>query len=37
MMLVEAPEQERLEGWIMDGVKRGAALPGLHPLNAQNK
>ena len=36
-MLVEAPEQERLEGWIMEEVERGAALPGLYPPNAQNK
>jgi regulator of RNase E activity RraA len=36
-MLVEAPEQERLEGWIMGEVERGAALPGLYPPNAENK
>jgi regulator of RNase E activity RraA len=36
-VLVEAPEQERLEGWIMEEVKQGAALPGLYPPNAQNK
>jgi regulator of RNase E activity RraA len=31
------PEQERLEGWIMDEVQAGAALPGLYPPNAENK
>ncbi|MCW5635955.1 MAG: ribonuclease activity regulator RraA [Rubrivivax sp.] len=36
-MLVAAPEQERLEGWIMGEVERGAALPGLYPPNAENK
>ena len=32
-VLAEAPEQERLEGWIMDEVLRGAELPGLYPMN----
>jgi regulator of RNase E activity RraA len=32
-----APEQERLEGWIMAEVERGAALPGLYPPNAENR
>ncbi len=32
-----APEQERFEGWIMEEVGRGAALPGLYPPNAENK
>ncbi|WP_342166377.1 ribonuclease activity regulator RraA [Methylobacterium sp. SD21] len=32
-----APEQERFEGWIMDEINRGAALPGLYPPNAENK
>lgn len=32
-----AVEQERLEGWIMDEVQGGAALPGLYPPNAENK
>jgi regulator of RNase E activity RraA len=36
-MLVAAPEQERLEAWIMGEVERGAALPGLYPPNAENK
>jgi regulator of RNase E activity RraA len=29
-------EQEQLEGWIMDEVNGGAALPGLYPPNAEN-
>ena len=36
-MLVLAPEQERLEAWIMGEVERGAVLPGLYPPNAENK
>ena len=36
-MLTLAPEQERLEGWIMGQVEKGAALPGLYPPNAENK
>ncbi|HZY19867.1 MAG TPA: ribonuclease activity regulator RraA [Ramlibacter sp.] len=36
-VLAEGPEQERLEGWIMQEVEQGAALPGLYPPNAQNK
>ncbi len=36
-MLLLAPEQERLESWIMSEVARGAALPGLYPPNAENK
>ncbi len=36
-MLVLGPEQEREEAWIMDEVKRGAALPGLYPMNAQTR
>jgi len=36
-MLVQAPEQERLEGWIMGQVQQGAALPGLYPPNAENR
>ena len=33
----EAPEQERLEGWIMSEVHKGHALPGLYPPSAENK
>lgn len=36
-ILVLAPEQERLESWIMSQVEKGAALPGLYPPNAENK
>ena len=32
-----APEQERLENWIMQEVLGGARLPGLYPPNAENK
>jgi regulator of RNase E activity RraA len=35
-LLVTAPEQEALEGWIMTEVDKGAALPGLYPPNAEN-
>lgn len=31
------PEQERLEGWIMGEVEKGASLPGLYPPNDDNK
>lgn len=30
-------EQERMEGWIMQEVGKGAALPGLYPMNAETK
>ncbi len=36
-MLALAPEQERLEAWIMGEVEKGASLPGLYPPNAENK
>lgn len=32
-VLKEAPEQERMEGWIVDEVARGEKLPGLYPMN----
>jgi len=32
-----APEQERMEGWIMGEVKKGVVLPGLYPMNAETK
>lgn len=35
-VLAAAVEQERLEGWIMAEVERGASLPGLYPPNAEN-
>jgi regulator of RNase E activity RraA len=31
-----APEQERMETWIMDEVSNGAKLPGLYPPNEEN-
>jgi regulator of RNase E activity RraA len=36
-IVAAAPEQERLESWIMNEVENGAALPGLYPPNAENK
>ena len=30
-------EQERLEGWIMKEVQHGAKLPGLYPINDENR
>ncbi len=36
-VLAEAPEQERMEGWIMEEVGRGVPLPGLYPMNADTK
>lgn len=36
-VLAEGPEQERMEGWIVDEVNGGAALPGLYPMNAETK
>jgi len=32
-ILEEAPEQERMEGWIVNEVERGEKLPGLYPMN----
>lgn len=36
-VLEAAPEQERQEAWIMREVEKGAALPGLYPMNAQTR
>src|SRR5207249_1473655 len=36
-IVAAAPEQERLESWIMKEVESGASLPGLYPPNAENK
>jgi regulator of RNase E activity RraA len=36
-ILNEAPEQERMEAWIMDEVSRGSQLPGLYPMNDETK
>jgi regulator of RNase E activity RraA len=32
-----APEQERMEAWIMEEVEKGVPLPGLYPMNAETK
>ena len=36
-VLAEAPEQERMEAWIMKEVERGVPLPGLYPMNEETK
>ena len=36
-VVASAPEQERMEGWIMDEVAKGVPLPGLYPMNAETK
>jgi regulator of RNase E activity RraA len=36
-VIEHAPEQERLEDWIMREVLAGASLPGLYPPNAESK
>src|SRR5438067_7747231 len=36
-VLSAAPEQERMEAWIMEEVDRGIPLPGLYPMNAETK
>ena len=37
-VLTDAPEQERMEGWIMDQVtQHDAALPGLYPMNDETR
>ncbi|MDW3687752.1 ribonuclease activity regulator RraA [Cupriavidus sp. CV2] len=36
-VIAASVEQERLEGWIMQQVERGAPLPGLYPPNEENK
>ena len=36
-VLATAPEQERMEAWIMDEVEKGLPLPGLYPMNAETK
>lgn len=36
-VLAEAPEQERLEAWIMQEVGRGHPLPGLYPMDAATR
>ena len=36
-VLSAAPEQERMEAWIMQEIERGLPLPGLYPMNAETK
>ena len=36
-IVATAPEQERLEAWIMSEVEKGVPLPGLYPPNAEAK
>ena len=36
-VIAAAVEQERFEGWIMEQVEAGQALPGLYPPNESNK
>lgn len=36
-VLAEAPEQERMEAWIVSEVERGEKLPGLYPMNAETR
>ncbi|MGR9424925.1 ribonuclease activity regulator RraA [Rhizobium leguminosarum] len=36
-VLTEAPEQERMEAWIMTRIDEGTPLPGLYPMNAETK
>jgi regulator of RNase E activity RraA len=36
-VLAEAPEQERMEAWIMTEIDRGVPLPGLYPMNEETK
>jgi len=36
-VLAEAPEQERMEAWIMEEVGRDVPLPGLYPMNGETK
>lgn len=36
-VIERALEQERLEEWILEEVRNGAALPGLYPVNEENR
>jgi regulator of RNase E activity RraA len=36
-VVATAPDQERMEAWIMEEVDRGVPLPGLYPMNAETK
>ncbi len=37
VILAEAPEQERMEAWIMSEVDKDVPLPGLYPMNAETR
>jgi regulator of RNase E activity RraA len=36
-VVAAAPEQERMEAWILEEVDKGVPLPGLYPMNAETK
>jgi regulator of RNase E activity RraA len=36
-IVAAAPEQERMEAWIMEEVERGVPLPGLYPMDAETR
>jgi hypothetical protein len=36
-VVATAPEQERLETWIMGEVQKGVPLPGLYPPNEETR
>ena len=36
-VVAHAVDQELMEGWIMQEVGRGVALPGLYPMNVETK
>src|ERR1700686_1282303 len=36
-VVAAAPEQERMEAWIMEEVEKGVPLPGLYPMSAETK
>lgn len=36
-VVAEAPEQERMEAWIMGEVQKGEQLPGLYPMNERTR
>jgi regulator of RNase E activity RraA len=36
-VVAAAPEQERMEAWIVGEVEKGAPLPGLYPMSAETK
>ena len=36
-VVAAAPEQERMEAWILEEVEKGVPLPGLYPMNAETR